>query len=132
MLTWRWGIDAVRSSLTLASTAPKRFMADLAAGRIPRVAGTAIFLTRTQQNIPPLLIDHVKHMGALHRSVIALAVLFDETPRVPGDERGTIKPIADGIWRVTLRFGFVEIPDLPSALKALKGLDSSIDIDNAV
>jgi KUP system potassium uptake protein len=132
MLTWRWGIDAVRSSLTQASTAPERFMADLAAGRIPRVAGTAIFLTRTHQNIPPLLIDHVKHMGALHRSVIALTVVFDETPRVPDDERGTIEHIADGIWRVTLRFGFVEIPDLPSALKAMKGLDSSIDIDNAV
>jgi KUP system potassium uptake protein len=133
MLTWRWGIDAVRSSLTQASTAPERFMADLAAGRIPRVAGTAIFLTRTHQNIPPLLIDHVKHMGALHRGVIALTVQFDETPRVPDDERGTIEHIADGIWRVTLRFGFVEIPDLPSALKSMKGLDSSmIDIDNAV
>jgi KUP system potassium uptake protein len=132
MLTWRWGIDAVRSSLTQASTPPERFMADLAAGRIPRVAGTAIFLTRTHQNIPPLLIDHVKHMGALHRAVIALTVQFDETPRAPDDERGRIEHIADGVWRVTLRFGFVEIPDLPSALKAMKGLDSSIDIDNAV
>ena len=41
-----------------------------------------MFLTRTYQLIPPLLIDHVKHAGALHSSVIALTVLFEEIPRV--------------------------------------------------
>jgi len=132
MLTWRSGIDAVRASLTQSSQAPERFMADIEAGRIPRVAGTAVFLTRTQQNIPPLLIDHVKHMGALHRSVVALTVVFEETPRVDADARCTVERIADGIWRVTLRFGFIEIPDLPAALKAAKGLDPSIDIDHAL
>ena len=132
MLTWRSGIDAVRASLTQSSQAPERFMADIEAGRIPRVAGTAVFLTRTQQNIPPLLIDHVKHMGALHRSVVALTVVFEETPRVDADTRCTVERIADGIWRVTLRFGFIEIPDLPAALKAAKGLDPSIDIDHAL
>ena len=132
MLTWRMGIDAVRSCLTQASQAPAQFMADLAAGRIPRVDGTAIFLTRTTLNIPPILIDHVKHMGALHRNVLALSVLFEETPRIDDDERGSVERIAEGIWRVTLRFGFIEIPDLPTALKALKGLDPAIDIDQAI
>jgi KUP system potassium uptake protein len=132
MITWRLGVDAVRKSLTQASEAPEQFIADLEAGRIPRVDGTAIFLTRTQQNIPPLLIDHVKHMGALHRNILALTVSFEETPRVPEKERGSVELIAEGIWRVTLRFGFVEIPDLPAALKNLKGLDPAIDIDHAI
>jgi KUP system potassium uptake protein len=132
MITWRSGVDAVRASLTQASEAPQKFMADLTAGRIPRVEGTAIFLTRTQQNIPPLLIDHVKHMGALHRNVVALSVAFEETPRIADDERGSCELIADGIWRVALRFGFIEIPDLPTALKSLKTLDPSIDVDHAV
>jgi KUP system potassium uptake protein len=38
----------------------------------------------------------------------------------------------EGIWRVTLRFGFIEIPDLCEALRSLEGLDPSIDLDNAV
>jgi KUP system potassium uptake protein len=132
MLTWRSGIDAVRARLTQASEAPARFMADLTAGRIPRVDGTAIFLTRTSLNIPPILIDHVKHMGALHRNVLALSVSFEETPRIDDARRGSVERIAEGIWRVTLRFGFIEIPDLPTALKALGGLDPAIDIDHAI
>jgi KUP system potassium uptake protein len=64
--------------------------------------------------------------------VVALTVAFEETPRVAEEERGSVEPIADGIWRAALRFGFVEIPDLPTALKSLKGLDPSIDIDHAI
>ena len=132
MLTWRSGIDAVRESLAHASEAPEKFVADLAAGKIPRVPGTAIFLTRTDQKIPPLLIAHVKHMGALHKSVIALTVLFEQSPRVADESRCGAERIAEGIWRVTMRFGFIEIPDLNSALKRAKGLDPSIDLDNAI
>jgi KUP system potassium uptake protein len=132
MLTWRLGVDAVRARLIQGSEAPAQFTADLKTGRIPRVDGTAIFLTRTRKNIPPILIDQVRHMGALHRSIVALTVLFEETPRVEEADRGAIEPLAEGIWRVTLRFGFIEIPDLPAALKRLGGLDPSIDIDHAV
>ncbi len=132
MLTWRSGIDAVRASMANASRSPERFLADLKAGKIPRVPGTAIFLTRTYQKIPPLMIDHVKHMGALHGSVIALTVRFEEPPRIKSHERCTVEPIGEGIWSVTIRFGFVEIPDLAAALKRVKGLDRSIDLDKAV
>ncbi len=131
MITWRSGIDAVRAGLAHTSEAPGQFLKDLKAGAIPRVPGTAIFLTRTSQKIPPLLIDHVKHMGALHRSVVALSVVFEETPRIVG-RRCAVEKIGDGIWRVTIRFGFVEIPDLGAALKAVKGLDPSIHVENAI
>jgi len=132
MITWRSGLTAVRSSLQAASEEPARFVADLQAGKIPRVPGTAVFLTRTDQKIPPLVMDHVKHMGALHQSVIALTVVFEETPRVSDEERFVLEPLAEGMWRVTLRFGFIEIPDLRLALRLVKPLDPSIDLDNAI
>ena len=131
MLTWRSGVDAVRGSLAHASEAPEEFIADLAAGKVPRVPGTAVFLTRTSQKVPPLLIDHVTHMGALHRSVIALTILFEESPRIVDGSRCSVEKIAAGIWRVTMRFGFIEIPDLNASLKRVKGLDPSIDLDHA-
>ncbi len=132
MTTWRSGVDSVRAALAQASEPAAKFVADLEAGKIPRVPGTAVFLTRTYQLIPPLLIDHVKHMGALHNSVIALTVQFEETPRVSEDRRCDVETIAPGIWRMTTRFGFIEIPDICDALGKLKGLDPSIDIANAV
>jgi KUP system potassium uptake protein len=132
MITWRSGTNAVRASLAHTSEAPETFLADIEASKIPRVAGTAVFLARTGQEIPPQLIDHVKQMGALHRNVIVLTVLFEEAPRIPEDERSTVDRIVDGIWRVTIRFGFVEIPNLFGALKKVKGLDPSIDLETAI
>jgi len=64
--------------------------------------------------------------------VIALTVVFEETPRVSDEERFVLEPLAEGMWRVTLRFGFIEIPDLRLALRLVKPLDPSIDLDNAI
>jgi KUP system potassium uptake protein len=132
MLTWHWGIGRVRRAAAVEAGAAEKLIRDLNARRIPRVPGTAVFLTRTSNLVPPLMIDHVKHMGALHEKVVSLTVEFEETPRCPHDTRGEIEHIATGLWRATVRFGFVQIPDLPSALKQLERLDRSIDIDNAI
>jgi KUP system potassium uptake protein len=132
MATWRSGLNALTAAAERLSESPKRFVADLEAGRIPRVPGTAIFLTRTGEAIPPLMVDHVKHMGALHRSVLALSVIFEETPRVFDHARCAVQPMTAGIWRVTIRYGFIEIPDLALALKRVKGQDPSVDVDNAI
>jgi len=132
MLTWHWGIGRVRRAAAVEPGSAEKLIRDLNARRIPRVPGTAVFLTRTTNIIPPLMIDHVKHMGALHEKVISLTVEFAETPRCAPEYRGEIEHIATGLWRASLRFGFVQIPDLPAALKAVPHLDRSIDIDNAV
>ena len=132
MLTWHWGIGRVRTANAVPPGAAEKLIRDLNARRIPRVPGTAVFLTRTANLVPPLMIDHVKHMGALQEKVVSLTVEFDESPRCPHEERGEIEHIATGLWRATVRFGFIQIPDLPSALKHLDHLNSSIDIDNAV
>lgn len=132
MLIWRSGIEAVRRSLSQAARSPEQFAAALEANHIPRVPGTAVFLTRASQSVPPLLVDHVQHMGALYRSVIALHVVFEETPRATPGERDNVSLIAKGIWQITMHFGFVEIPDLSAALKRVHGLDPSIDLDHAL
>ncbi len=132
MTTWRSGVDCVHASLEQTGEGPQRFLADLAAGKVPRVTGTAIFLTRFPQQIPPLMIDHVKHMGSLQRRVVTLTVRFEETPRVSDARRCAIEHLADGIWHATVRFGFLEIPDLCRALEHLRHLDAAIDMENAV
>jgi KUP system potassium uptake protein len=132
MLIWRWGIDAIRATLTRQSEAPDVWRKALKDGKIPRPPGTAVFLTRTDILIPPLMVDHIRHMGALHDHVICLTIQFEETPRVDDDARGTVDPPIDGVARVVLRFGFMEVPDLPTALKQLKHLPTGFDIDDAI
>jgi len=132
MATWRSGLDSVRVSLSQTAKTPETFLAELQAGHTPRVPGTALFLTRDDGHIPPLLVDHVAHMGALHRHVLILTVAFAETPRAPDEAPGVVEEVGEGIWRVKIEFGFIEIPDLGAALRKLSGLDPAIDLDCAI
>jgi KUP system potassium uptake protein len=132
MVTWRSGVDALRTSQDRASVTPEVFLKYLRDAKIPRVDGTAVFLTRTFENVPPLLIDYVKTVGALQRNVITLTVRFEETPRIRADKRGSAAHMGDGLWHVTLRFGFIEMPDLRSALNEIQAPNSNIDLDHAL
>ena len=132
MITWRTGTDAIRTALAHSPDTEARFSANLAGGLIPRVPGTTVFLTRSVQKIPRLIIDHVHFAGVLPEHVIALSVIFEDTPRVEGPRCAMIDRVAKGVWHVVARFGFIEIPDLQSALKQTQGLDPAIDLDHAI
>ena len=132
MVCWRSGIDAVRACLDNRAVSPEAFIEELKATKIPRVPGTAVFLTRMSQQIPPLMVDHLKHMGALQKTVVALSVIFDEAPRVDDAQRVSVAPLGEGLWRIVIHFGFVEIPDVQAVLASLKELDSSVQLGEAV
>jgi len=132
MITWRTGIEAIRTSLTQIPQTEDQFLKDLEDGRIPRVEGTMVFLTRSPYKVSRLIMDHAHFMGSLPTHVIALSVTFDETPRVAPPNCAVISQVASGWWQVSAHFGFMEIPTLQRALQQAKGLDPSIDLDKAV
>jgi K+ transporter len=91
---------------------PQQFLDRLEKNRVPRVPGTAVFLTRIAEAIPPLMIQHVSQIGALPQTVIALTVKFEEIPRVSLSNRLELVRVFEGFWHLTVHYGFVEIPDL--------------------
>ena len=68
MLVWHLGATAVVARLQDAVMPVGAFMAKIAEGPIPRVPGTAVFLTRTERDVPPVMVWHVKHNRALHEN----------------------------------------------------------------
>ena len=64
-----------------------QFMARITQGRIPRVPGTAVFLTRTQRDAPPVMVWHLKHNRVLHEKLFVLTVVIDLVPWVGDDGR---------------------------------------------
>ena len=129
MTTWRRGVDAVRAGQPRASPAAESLLP--AARAAHRVPGTAIFLTRYDNGASPV-VEHIRSMGALQENVVILTVGFDAAPRLSDTERGKSEFIGEGIWRVTIRFGFIEVPDLEAALRAVEGLGAAIDLDKAI
>jgi KUP system potassium uptake protein len=131
MTTWRAGIDAIRATLQQAPLSADRFLSELKSGLIPRVEGTTVFLTRSAQKISRLIMDHAHFVGVLPRNAIALSVVFENTPRIVGPTCTVVDTVAEGLWHVVARFGFLEIPDLRNALIHTLGFTAPIDFDKA-
>ena len=132
MVTWRTGVLALRRHLATLSRPTDDFIAQLGADGVPRVPGTAVFLTRPSKEMPGFIINYVRKMGSLHENVITLNVKFEEQPRVEEGERSSVDQIAPGFWRVRLRYGFLEIPDMAAALDGVRGLPPEVDLKKAI
>jgi KUP system potassium uptake protein len=132
MITWRAGIEAIRASLFQSPQAADAFLSDLASGAIPRIAGTTVFLTRSTEKVPRLIIDHARFVGVLPQHAIALSVFFESVPRVSGPNCSVVENVGEGLWHVVARFGFFEIPDLRRALSRAPGISAVVDFDKAM
>ncbi len=132
MLTWRRGVDLIRAQLKRLTEAPEALLQRLAQGEIPRVPGTAVFLSRSAAPLPPLMARHIAQFGVLPETAISLTIQFEETPRISAEKRMAIEPVAAGLWHITVRFGFVEIPNLPLVLAEAKQQGCPIDLQQAL
>ncbi|HZB93284.1 MAG TPA: KUP/HAK/KT family potassium transporter, partial [Stellaceae bacterium] len=94
----------------------KDFMAKLAQG-VPRVPGTAVFLTRTEHDAPPVMVWHLKHNRAMHERLFVLTVETASVPWLDDATRLTFTEIAPRFWRAKARYGFMERPDIPALLR---------------
>ena len=131
MTTWRKGLDAMHSELTQTPEEAERFLAKLKAGAIPRIEGTTVFITRSNQRVSRLIVDHSRYVGVLPRRTVALSIEFEATPRIPEPKCTVVEQLAEGLWLIVARFGFFEIPDLRAVLNHASGLDQPIDFERA-
>ena len=130
MLIWHVGATGVTARLQDEVTPVGGFMAEIAEKDIPRVPGTAVFLTRTQRDVPPVMVWHVKHNRALHEKLLVLTVTTQSVPWIRDTERLTFEEIAPRFWRAAARYGFMERPDIPALLSRAHGLGCAIDLSD--
>jgi len=117
MLTWRKG-EEIMDKVRLEVRAPsKEFIEQLNRDPPVRIPGTAVVLGRMAKGVPLALSHNTKCNRVLHENVLLVAVITSETPRVSDEERVLVTPIADGITRIELRFGFMEQPNVPKGLE---------------
>jgi KUP system potassium uptake protein len=128
MYTWRRG-----SRLLFEKSRKLEFpLADLVSmleKRPPqRVSGTAVFLTSDPLSAPTALMHSLKHYKVLHEKNVILTIETAPTPRINPAERVRLEQISATFTRVTLRFGFMESPNVPKALAIARKLGWQFDI----
>jgi KUP system potassium uptake protein len=130
MWIWHRGAVAVMARIHESLIPVPEFMKDIESKGIPRVPGTAVFLTRTEKDTPPVMIWHVKHNRALHEDLFALRVEILSVPWVTSGNRIAIEEVAKNFWRGEARFGFMERPHIPELLTASKSLGCTVDLND--
>jgi KUP system potassium uptake protein len=128
MYTWRRG-----SRLLSEKSRKLEFpLADLVAmleKRPPqRVSGTAVFLTSDPVSAPTALMHSLKHYKVLHEKNVILTIETAPTPRIDPSERVRLEQISNTFTKVTLRFGFMESPNVPRTLAVARKLGWHFDI----
>ena len=93
-----------------------------------RVPGTAVFLTSDPSVAPSALMHNLKHNKVLHERIVLMNVVTEDTPRVPSSERFQTEKLSADFMRVTLHYGFMETPRIPTALAMLRKAGNKFDI----
>jgi KUP system potassium uptake protein len=130
MLIWHRGSVAVARSLRQTPVAVAEFLAEVKARGVPRVPGTAVFLTRTESGVPPVMIWHLRHNRALHEHLLVLTLLTESKPRISTAERASVAQEGEGFWRVTAQYGFIERPNIPRLLDEAHALGCNANLND--
>jgi KUP system potassium uptake protein len=112
MKTWTDG-RAILFQAMQRGRLPVQFLVDeIKKDRIIRVPGTAVFMSASADGLPLALLHHLKHNKALHQQVVLLTVRFEDAPYVRDETRHEISEYHDEFYRILLRYGFSESPDV--------------------
>ena len=127
MQTWRTGRTLIVEKVNPRAMSIATLVERLASGVIPRTKGTGVFLTARGTAAPAALCELVRHVGALHETIVLLTIRTERQPTVPPERRAEHDLLAPGLERVVLHFGFAESPNIPEALEDATAFDVADD-----
>ena len=116
MLTWKRGRELLHKRLADDAMELEPFIDAIGAYPPTRVQGTAIFMTPDPAGVPHALLHNLKHNKVLHEQIVIATVCIEDVPRVDPEDRIQVERLPHGFYRVTLRYGFKDEPDLPHEL----------------
>jgi KUP system potassium uptake protein len=127
LTTWKRGGTVIAAYLA-TKRVPLEGFATVCGADVPRVPGTAIYLSADPDAVPTVMLHNLKHNKVLHERLVFLTIADADAPRVPEAERTEVRVLERGrIYQATLRYGFMEEPDVPAGLRQLRRHGLEID-----
>ncbi len=117
-MMWAWwrGTQAVMSRIHRQQVGLASFVKSMGKSSVHVVDGTAFFLSPDPDVAPTALLHNLKHNRVLHEENILLTIETLRTPTANEDERATYEMLSPRFSRLTLRFGFMETPNVSAAM----------------
>ena len=114
LTTWRRGRKLVAEEMAKQTIPMDDFIKSI--DGVHRIFGTGVFLTSSKEGVPVAMLHNLKHNQVLHERVVLVTVETANTPYVHEHDRIFLHRMGKGFMRVIIRYGFMESPDVPSAL----------------
>jgi len=137
LTSWQRGRQLVSERRERQEGCLRTFVEELHRRRLPlrRCPGTAVFLNRNKATTPLAMRANVEHNQILHQHAVILSIETLPVPSVAGAQRFEFDDLGyrdDGISHLTARFGYMEQPDVPAALReASDVLALPVDVEDA-
>jgi KUP system potassium uptake protein len=130
MLTWKKGRDHILSTLYAVNVDPAEIIKDIQQNHLPRVPGSAVFMSANPEGTPIVLLHHLKANKCLHETVILLSFVTESVPRVLFNQRLEIKHYGRSVWRAVARYGYMQSPSAFEIISLLEKLGAPIEIQD--
>ncbi len=121
MMTWKEGRHILSQKLRADSIDLPGFLDAVFVSPPARVEGTAVFLTAEPGTVPNAMLHNLKHNKVLHEQNLFVTVRNHEVPWIGLTKRLEIESLGHDCWQVIVHYGFKNDPDLPKALRELRG-----------
>lgn len=128
MTTWRRGVSLLTEQIVGTTPSVETFVGQVLAEHITRVPGTAVFFTGRLDQTPPSLQKLVRSTGVLHEQVIIATVIIEPVARIEPEERIELTTMDAGFYRVVMRYGFMQGPNIPSDLASCTDLGLPLNL----
>ncbi|MCW5830370.1 MAG: potassium transporter Kup [Deltaproteobacteria bacterium] len=120
MTTWRRGREILGERLRELHIPLEVLLRDIHDNSIPRVKGTAVYLTGSAAGVPHSLLHLLRYSRVVHERVVLLTVETLETPFANIREGIEVQELGEGFYRVLIRYGFMQSPNIPLILPLCK------------
>jgi len=128
MSTWKRGRQLLAARMESEAIAIEPFIQSLDSGSVTRVPRTAVFLSGNPDAVPHALLHNLKHNMVLHERIVIVTVLVEDVPHVPDIDWVEVQSLPNNFYRVIVRYGFKDEPDIPRALELCERYGLSFDM----
>jgi KUP system potassium uptake protein len=130
LTTWRRGRELLFEEMGNLTMPLDQFIQSIEKAQLKRASSTAVYLTSRPEGAPSALLHNIKHNEVLHARNVLVTVLTAEVPYVADQDRIEINDLGHSFYRVFVRYGFMERPDIPQALTACEKRGLPFDIES--
>lgn len=116
MWTWKQGREMLMERMRQDEPGLDAFVKLVSNQNLPTVPRTAVFMVSDAHMAPQALLHNLKHNHVLHQHNLIVTVVYQDVPWVSPEERLSYTKVGEGFWQITIRYGFMDRPNIPKEL----------------